>query len=139
VPQRRCLFGLVAALLVAGPGCADPEERSTTWSYLHATIIEPSCATANCHSAFGKQKGIDLSEPDVAYRSLTKVDCGGDPLASPDSYVQPAPTGAESLLEAALHGRFPSRTYPQMPVDLPLAPGEIRLIATWVDLGAPCQ
>ncbi len=80
LPPRWWFVGVA---IVVG-GCADPVDRSTDWNYLHATIIEPSCATTGCHSAATAQKDIDLSSPESAYFALTSIECA-HPCQGPDA------------------------------------------------------
>ncbi len=127
--------------------CAEPADRSTDWSYLHATIIEPYCATAGCHSSLSAQGGpafateVDLSDADDAYFDLTGIDCGSSaPLGN---YV--GLDGTVVPLIQLLRGEpwefrdMNDPEYVQMPVDTPLAPAEIALIEQWIEAGAPCE
>jgi len=140
----------VCACAIALAGCVEAEERSTNWNYLHAAIIEPSCATIGCHSeatqAHGPSSalGIDLSTRDVAYRALAGVDCG-DPM--PGLYVVVG-TEPDYPLMLLLQGLpYPGRDeFPggevelrQMPPDSPLPPANLALIRQWLEAGAPCE
>ena len=56
LPPR--LAGLAAILLALAGGCGSAtDDRPPKWSFISATIIEPSCATVNCHSAITHQGG----------------------------------------------------------------------------------
>ncbi|MCP4447009.1 MAG: hypothetical protein GY811_16920, partial [Myxococcales bacterium] len=59
-------------LPATGAGCTDPGEREADWDFIHAAIIEPSCATVSCHSSLSKTAGIDLEDVDQAYDLLTE-------------------------------------------------------------------
>ena len=61
-------FVLFASLCCACTG--EPDERPATWSYIHAAIIAPSCATSSCHSDRVQTAGIALDDPDTAYEAL---------------------------------------------------------------------
>jgi hypothetical protein len=132
VPFRPVLALLAAAL---APACST-DERPAQWSYIHAAIIRPSCATASCHSYAASVGGIDLSTPASAYTLLTGRVCGapdhdGD---APGSFVTPGDPAASRLMHL-LRG---DRTY-VMPPDVPLPPSEIDLIAEWILEGATCD
>lgn len=134
-PSR--LTGLLpVAALGALAGCVEPEERSTYWPALHATIIEPSCATAGCHSAVAAQSGLDLSTPNTAYTMLVGRICGEPdvPGQAPGNFVFPGDP-SRSVLIHQLRGNYRDR----MPPDRPLPDAEITLIERWIEEGAPCD
>jgi len=65
---------LLVFLLTMVSGCAeDPRQRPLTWSYLHAAIIAPSCATASCHSSRAATAGLTLDDADEAYDSCSRA------------------------------------------------------------------
>jgi hypothetical protein len=112
------LLAVLATLLI---GCAaDPADRPATWSYLHAAIIAPNCATSSCHSALAATAGVVLDDPDVAYTVLLdrKYVIPGDPASSLMSLLQ----GDER---------------PRMPPDAPLPAADIALVQAWIEVGAP--
>jgi hypothetical protein len=111
VTPRRLLIGILLA--GAAAGCIDPDDRPAKLSFIQPEILEPSCATANCHSATVARNGIDLSTIDGACLSLTEVSNYG-------------------TVSAFLEGHGPSVDYPQMPPDVPLPHADIRLIETWL-------
>ena len=109
---------VVVALLI---GCAaDPSDRPATWSYLHAAVIAPNCATASCHSERAATAGIVLDDPDTAYDQLVarRFVVPGDPAST-----------LMSLLEGDER--------PRMPPDAPLPAADIELVRTWIADGAP--
>lgn len=112
---------LFASILVAASvGCAgDPGERPATWSYVYATVIAPSCATASCHSDRARTAGVVLDDPDVAYRMLLDraFVVAGDPASA-----------LMSLLEGDERAR--------MPPDAPLPAADIALVRAWIEEGA---
>lgn len=122
-----CLLGLVA-------GCL--ESRATEWSYLHAAIVAPSCATAGCHSRAASVAGIDLSTNEAAYAVLTGRVCGAPVHAedAPGNYVFPFAPERSRLLYL-LRGDETQI----MPPDLPLPNVEIDMIEGWIAAGAPCD
>jgi hypothetical protein len=117
VLARTALLVALAALA----GCVGAEERSRDFTYLHATIIEPSCATANCHSAMTiagpPGNPIDLSSPDIACEIFEGY---GDDIVD------------------ILRGT-PGIPYMSMPLDGPLPPADIAVVAQWLEEGASCE
>jgi hypothetical protein len=108
-----------SAAMTAGCG-SDVDERPTDWNYIYPAIIEPSCATASCHSAFAAKSGVDLSNIDEAYDQMT--------LRHFVIPGQPAQSGLMNLLTAAGVRR--------MPPDFALPNDDIGLIYTWIMGGA---
>jgi hypothetical protein len=114
------LFGAVGAgMLGAGCGSQD-EERPATWNYIATAIIEPNCATANCHSNLAQRSGVQLDRQNRAYHAL--VDRFFVIPGDPDN----------SALMNLLKGEGSRR----MPPDFPLADQDIALIAQWIKNGA---
>lgn len=121
--------------------CGDPEERSTTRDYIHATIIEPNCATANCHSA-----GV-AGGPIYDVSTGGPIDCQEIPidLSTPESMCEDLFNVRgfdQTLSDYALDGTdfgfsndCGDNPYPQMPPDVPLPDGEIRLLKDWLAQG----
>jgi hypothetical protein len=123
-PPRLAGFAailLVSAATLAG-GCGSAvDDRPPQWSFISATIIEPSCATVNCHSAITHQGGVDLSAREIGYLTLVNGDYtknDGDPSSST----------LVTLLNAVGSTR--------MPPDNPLSEADIQLIASWIGHGA---
>ncbi len=93
-------------------GCgAEVDERPASWSYIHAAIIVPNCATSSCHSALARNKGLSFQDRDEARDNFI-----GWP-------VDP------SLLRVGLIFR--------MPPDQPLPEADIQLIERWIAAGRP--
>ena len=70
-PRLACLAVVAAALSIVVSGCnGATDDRPATWSFISATITEPSCATVNCHSAITHQGGVDLSAREIGYQTL---------------------------------------------------------------------
>jgi len=118
-------------LLISGvlalTACVDVEDRSTDFNYLHAAIVEPSCATIGCHSAATQSSptstGIDLSSTQSACTALR--DDQGEPTV-----MQLLRGEYDDLTEPVYH---------QMPIDRPLPGADIDLIQAWFDAGAACD
>jgi hypothetical protein len=110
-----------AALALAVAGCnGATDDRPARWSFISATIMEPSCATVNCHSAITHQGGVDLSARAIGYQSLvpTFFVFPGDPENSPVVHLMNA---VGSI---------------RMPPDNPLPEADIELIEKWIADGA---
>jgi hypothetical protein len=118
-PRLAWVAAAALAFVVAGCGSAT-DDRPPRWSFISATIMEPSCATVNCHSAITHQGGVDLSARQVGYQSLvpTYFVFPGDPQNSP----------VVNLMNAVGSIR--------MPPDNPLPEADIKLIETWIADGA---
>jgi len=123
-------------LLAVTIGCATPDDRSASWSYLHPALIVPSCATAGCHSKISSAGGNDLSTPTSAYTMLVGTTCDAPPLpGEPDhNFVRPYDPDGSQLVHM-LRGPDISR----MPPDQPLPDVEIELIERWILEGATCD
>jgi hypothetical protein len=110
-----------AQLLIMG-GCGQSaDDRPTSWSYISTTIVQPNCATANCHATITQRAGLDLSKIKEGYESLVG-----------QQYVIPAdPAG--SPLPLILRGVGIRR----MPPDFGMPEGDIELIERWIAAHAP--
>src|SRR5437660_7296462 len=62
--------GAMAVLFVIA-GCEQSaDDRPTSWSYISTTIVQPNCATANCHAAITQRSNVDLSKIKEGYEIL---------------------------------------------------------------------
>ena len=120
----RWLIAFCAITCVAGCGGAI-DDRPTKWSFISATIIEPTCATANCHSAITQRASVDLSERDVGYKTLVDR-----------RFVLPGDTTESSAVLYLMNGQGSLR----MPPDAPLPGADIDLISRWITAcQVPCN
>ncbi|HVV49309.1 MAG TPA: hypothetical protein VHO06_06610 [Polyangia bacterium] len=125
-PRLACLAAVVAALWLSAAGCGSADDqRPQTWSFISATIIEPSCATVNCHSKITHQGGVDLSSAAAGYAALVSNPSG------PTFYVYPSYPQYSSLV-TLLNATGSTR----MPPDNPLPQADIQLIENWISSGA---
>ena len=117
ISRRRLV--LVAAAALIGCGGAD-DTRPPQWSFISATIIEPSCATVNCHSKIANRAGVDLHDRATGYSNLTLRNfvVSSNPNAS------------------ALHYLLRGEGALRMPPDAPLPDADLALIDEWISLGA---
>ena len=117
--SRCALLAAVAAALI---GCGSAtDDRPAKWSFISATIIEPSCATVNCHSAVAQRAGVDLHDRPTGYRDLTTR-----------NFVAPVDPMGNSALHYLMMGQGSLR----MPPDSPLPEADIVLIDNWIRAGA---
>lgn len=131
-------FVLVGALLASACGQA-MDDRPPTLEYITEAIFAPTCATAECHSAFKRQVG-DVFDT-VASTRRTIV--GNHLVAYPDDMADPS----RSFLITTLTVGSPSILDPgsgnvRMPYDAPMPDADIRLIEAWIALGvagAQCE
>jgi hypothetical protein len=133
---------LISGALVLG-ACIENEDRSTDFEYLHAAIIEPSCATIGCHSAATEQGPpgylVNLSTPSDACCSLTGSNCD-DTDAHYGNWTG-LTDGVPDLI-LLLRGTYyepGTEDYPRMPVDRPLPEADIELLQRWLAGGAQCE
>ena len=123
LPRRpHAMTGLLAGLALAGlAGCgSETDDRPAKWSFISATIVEPMCATASCHSSFVKRAGVDLHDRNTGYHSLV------DRL-----FVIPTNPDASAVI-TIMRGQGSIR----MPPDIALPNADIALIAQWITDGA---
>ena len=140
--------GLIAALAAGGllSGCGSEDEvRPAQWSYIYPAIIEPSCATASCHSNFTRRAGVNFGYADEAYYQLVcrhyvttcpttamplPAACGPQPSTSDAGC--PARAADDSQIIHQMRAEGASR----MPPDFALPEADISLIETWIANGA---
>jgi hypothetical protein len=140
-------LGVLVASLTAG--CRSEDTRPPVWDYISPAITQPSCATVSCHSRAAAIAGLDFSDPDRGYTSLTQLwvlvvypsgtngpGCGVvDGVDVCEQKLRPLVTPydpAQSKLVQMLRAQDASR----MPPDRPLAEADIRLIERWILDGA---
>ena len=123
-------------LVLALVGCDEAADRPARFSYLHAAILAPSCATAGCHSGLTAAAGLNLAGRDGAYNLLTGRVCGAPsrPQDPPRNYVVPGAAASSQLIH-----QLRGEDRDVMPPDVPLPDVEIELIARWIDEGARCD
>jgi hypothetical protein len=130
----RVVFALSLGLLGAlggGSGCGGSNDpRPATWKFVSTAILEPSCATANCHSAIAARAGVDLSDRTVGFKSLVTrrfvISKEAAPTLTDDQRVERS--AVPNLMRAVGNLR--------MPPDLPLPEPDIFLFENWIRAGA---
>jgi hypothetical protein len=108
-----------AATLIGCGGTTD--DRPARWSFISATIVEPSCATVNCHSAVAQRAGVDLHDRNTGWNSLVSR-----------GFVQPNDQTHSSAILYLMNAQGSIR----MPPDVPLPEADIALIDKWIQNGA---
>jgi hypothetical protein len=117
-PRLAVLAALAAFCAVGCGGTTD--DRPAKWSFISATIMEPSCATVNCHSQVTQRAGIDLHAREIGYYTMIN-----------GFYVVPNDVTGSSLVYL-LNASGSLR----MPPDNPLPAADILLIEKWIQDGA---
>jgi hypothetical protein len=128
-----CLAAI--ALGLALTACGGEDTRPATFSYIHAAILVPSCATASCHSDIAATVGVQLETKEGAYQTLVGHPCngsGGDP--APRNFVDPGSPETSRLMYQLMG----SETR-QMPPDVALPEADIALVERWIQEGAQCN
>jgi hypothetical protein len=132
MPAVRAVIAFGALLVCA---CETTDDRPPTWSYIHAAIIVPSCATASCHSALVSADGRDLSTPEYAYAALTGRTCD-----APSHAGEPGLDHIRDVFLAVLRAEIVrGEARPLMPPDQPLPRVEVEMIEQWFEAGARCD
>lgn len=85
--------------------------------------MEPSCATASCHSDVARKAGVNLSTKDTGFNTLVKR-----------NFTLPAVSGMPETSE--LMHLLRAQGARRMPPDFALPEEDIQLIANWISAGA---
>lgn len=111
-------MGRLYVCLLLAAACTS-QDRPASWSYVHAAIIAPNCATSSCHSERAAAADVVLEDADTAYEVLLdrQFVIPGDP---------------SSTLMSLLAGD----ERPRMPPDAPLPAADIELVRAWIEDGA---
>jgi hypothetical protein len=118
-PERGLLSLLAVAATALGCG-GETDNRPAEWAYISTVIIQPSCATANCHSALAARSNVDLSTIREGWRKLV------------GAHFVVAQCSQQSSMVHLLRGQGSRR----MPPTFALAAADISLIERWIDAGA---
>jgi hypothetical protein len=144
VPRIRAF--LLAAGFAGLMGCGT-DSRPAAWEYISPVIFQPTCATQSCHSRAAAVAGLDFSDPDRGYTSLTGLKVwvvdptGTDGCKQMDGVVvcqrnfRPLVTPynpEQSRLVNMLRARGAAR----MPPDRPLTEADVQLVERWIRNGA---
>lgn len=143
---RVCGIALAAAATI---GCAVIDDRPAAWEYLSPAIFQPNCATSSCHSRAAAVAGLDFSDPERGYTSLTAlwvwiedprgtVDQGCRPLNGSVFCQRPHRPMVTPFnpAQSRLVNMLRARAAPRMPTDRPLPEADIQLVERWILNGA---
>ena len=127
---RLALITLTCALAASACGSAT-DDRPPTLDFITETILAPSCASAECHSAFKREVGDQFDTPAAARLSivanrLALVSDQEDPASS--FLVRSLTVGNPSILD-------PGSGDVRMPYDEPLPDADVELIKRWISEG----
>jgi hypothetical protein len=121
---------LIGALLgAASAACGATDDRPRTLAYITDTILAPTCAAAQCHSAFKREVGDQFDTVEAARLSIV-----ANNLVSTED-----PTGStlyESITIGALSEIDRSAGRIRMPYDAPMPDADVQLILDWITDGA---
>jgi hypothetical protein len=137
LPRLVAVVALATVSVATGVGCGGTkDDRPAQWSFISPTIIEPACATVNCHSAITHQGGVNLSNSTIGFQTLvgSPFQMNGDAGLSGQGmsyYVYPYYPQYSSLI-TLLNAVGSIR----MPPDNPLPQADIQLISDWIQQGA---
>ena len=136
--------------LTLAAGCGDAvDRRPATWGYISPAILQPNCATVSCHSTAAAAAGLDFSDPDRGYQSLTGLsvlildptqkedkDCMkvGNTVACRREF-RPMVVPFNPDQSRVVH-MLRARNAARMPPDRPLPEPDIALIERWILNGA---
>jgi hypothetical protein len=124
-------LALFAALLAACGSATD--DRPATLEYITETILAPTCALAECHSAFKQQAGDVFDTPESVRRTIVL-----NGLAYPYEASDPSQTSLIRSLTVGLQSVIdPSRGLVRMPFVQAMPDADVDLIARWIADGVP--
>jgi hypothetical protein len=121
---------LLIGLLAVG-GCGSTDDRPRTLEYITDTILAPTCAVAECHSAFKMEVGDQFDTVKAARRSMVAnglLNYSSDEGPAGSTLILSMTVGVPSLLDP------PTRV--RMPYDGPMPDADIALIEAWIAEGA---
>jgi hypothetical protein len=140
IPSRwragRVVFSLMlVGLANAAAGCGNAtDDRPATWSFVSTAILQPKCATANCHSALAQRAAVDLSTRAAGYHSLVDRQFVITPAAV--AGANPAITDDQRVERSQVINLMHAQGSLRMPPDMPLPETDIQVVANWIRAGA---
>jgi len=126
------VLAVLAPIVVMGGCGSETDDRPAKWSYIYPAIIEPSCATASCHSSFTKRAGVNLGDTDEAYYQMVARHFVAT-CATPPAQTCLDRIAADSEVVHLMRADGASR----MPPDFALPEADIQLIEAWISTNAP--
>ena len=145
--RSRGSLGIALAGLTAMLGGCGDDPRPAVWAYIAPVIMQPSCATQSCHSRAAAVAGLDFSDPDRGFTSLTGLrvwvvdpmggagcmSYRGQTVCQRDFRPLITPFNPE---QSRLVNMLRARGARRMPPDRPLTEADIRLVEKWIRNGA---
>jgi hypothetical protein len=123
---------LAVGLASGASACATHDDRPETLAYITDTILAPSCALAECHSAMTRQSNYAFDTVALAQQALDGTDalvligpCDALPCstAPSDSYL------IQVIADQDVYGN-------RMPYDSAMPAEDVQLITDWIRDGA---
>jgi len=147
--MRGSTIPLAAGIFLAGvclSGCGI-DSRPAEWDYISPVIMQPNCATASCHSRGAAVAGLDFSDVDRGYTSLTGLKVWiVDPTGTDGCMTISGTTVCQRNFrpmvtpynpgQSRLVNMLRARDAPRMPPDRPLPEADIELVERWIRNGA---
>jgi len=131
--MNRCVLFCV---LLAGACGSATDDRPPTLDYITETILAPTCANAECHSAFKREVGDQFDTPEAARQSIVANglvhfpdDTKDDASVASSFLIRTLTVGSPSILS-------PGSGNVRMPYDAPMPDTDIALIKAWIRAGA---
>jgi hypothetical protein len=120
-------------VLLAGACGSATDDRPPTLEYITETILAPTCAMAECHSAFKQQVGdvfdtVESTRRTIVVNSLAVPEDKDDPTQS--FLIQTLTVGVGSILN-------PGSGNVRMPFVSAMPDADIHLIEAWIRAGVP--
>ena len=138
--RRGALHACLAlgAAALAG-GCSSEDTRPASFTYIYETVLQPSCATVNCHNSWTHLYGLRFESKEATYAYLTGVVCDESTEEIPGlptgNFVSPGQPDRSPLVHL-LYGDDVTR---RMPPDRGLPQTDIELVERWILEGALCN
>ena len=123
--KRLVLIGALLGSAAGACGVTD-DDRPRTLEYITQTILAPTCAAAQCHSAFKREVGDQFDTVEATRQSM--VVNGLVTPGDPNSFlIQSLTIGVRSMFGSNMV---------RMPFDAPMPDADVALIRAWIVEGA---
>ena len=140
------LASVVSLSSVCLSGCG-VDTRPAEWAYISPVIMQPNCATSSCHSRGAAVAGLDFSDVDRGYTSLTGLKVWiADPVGMEGCTSISGTTVCQRNFrplvtpynpgQSRLVNMLRARDATRMPPDRPLPEADIELVEQWIRNGA---
>jgi hypothetical protein len=119
---------LVLFAVLLGGACGATDDRPRTLEYITQTILAPTCAAAQCHSAFKQEVGDEFDTVEAARLSIVTNGLVDTTAPTDSTIYKSITTGVPS--------RFDITVMVRMPFDAPMPDADVQLILDWITDGA---